>query len=120
MVYVVVSVGETTLDPFTSTDPMPGETDAEVASVEAQFKVEDSPEMMAGGSASMLTVGGLYTCIPWVASDVFPFSSVTINLAVCARVVIGVCGCNALGINRTIVLKIPLIAYYIIVSICTF
>jgi len=49
MVYVVVSPGDTVVEPFTSTLPMPGSITQEPASMEDQVRAEDCPTWMLSG-----------------------------------------------------------------------
>ena len=58
MVYSTVSVGETMVEPFAPTLPMPGSITQESASVEPHVSVDDSPTRIVPGSALMVTVGG--------------------------------------------------------------
>ena len=53
----MVTVGETTLVPFTLTVPMPWLMEAEVPLVEDQERVVEFPATMGFGDAVMLTVG---------------------------------------------------------------
>ena len=50
-------MGDTTLDPFTATVPMPWLMLAEVASVVVQERVVELPRLMGFGAAVMSTVG---------------------------------------------------------------
>jgi len=61
MVYVVVTAGETVVEPFTATLPMPWSMLAEAASVEVQVSVADAPSVISVESADMVTVGTGYT-----------------------------------------------------------
>ena len=66
IVYVVVSVGETAMDPLTSTLPTPGSITQVSACVELQNRVDDSPNKIVSGSAERLTLGG------WITVTVTP------------------------------------------------
>ena len=56
-----MTVGDTLLELFTATVPMPWSMSAEVAFVVVQVSVEDSPEDMLDGMAEMATVGSGFT-----------------------------------------------------------
>jgi hypothetical protein len=58
MVYEVVTVGDTLIDPLGPTAPMPGSISQEVAFVELHIRVADCPYRMLTGSAVIDTVGG--------------------------------------------------------------
>lgn len=57
MVYCVVRLGDTMIDPFAGTAPIPGLMEAVSALVDCQDKVADSPRRMLLGSAESDTVG---------------------------------------------------------------
>lgn len=58
MVYVVVTIGDTEIEPLDATSPMPLSILMVSASVELQVNVLDSPVITDCGSATRLTVGG--------------------------------------------------------------
>ena len=58
IVYVVLPSGDTIVDPFRATLPMPGWIEQVSAWVESQERMLDSPTLMDGGEAEMLTSGG--------------------------------------------------------------
>jgi hypothetical protein len=58
IVYVVVSVGETVVDPLGSTVPTSGSITHVSVYVELHVSVDDSPSKMVSGSAERLAVGG--------------------------------------------------------------
>jgi hypothetical protein len=58
MVYEVVTVGETLMEPLAPTAPMPGSISQEVAFVELHVRIDDRPYRMLPGAAEIDTVGG--------------------------------------------------------------
>lgn len=55
---MVVTVGDTLMEPLAPTAPMPGSISQEVAFVELHIRVADCPYRMLTGSAVIDTVGG--------------------------------------------------------------
>jgi len=61
IVYVVVVVGDTTVDPFKATAPIPWSISTLSVRKVVHVSVDDSPEEILLGSAVMLTTGRLFT-----------------------------------------------------------
>lgn len=63
IVYPVVSVGDTVIEPFASTLPIPGSIVQVSAFDELHVRVDDSPYKRVSGSALRVTVGVVTVCI---------------------------------------------------------
>jgi hypothetical protein len=60
-IYVVVKLGDTLVNPFSATEPIPWLRLTESAPVEVQVNVEEDPTMIVTGSTVILTTGRLFT-----------------------------------------------------------
>ena len=73
IVYVVVSEGDTVMEPLTSTLPMPESMIQASEFVEFQDRVHDSPNKIVSGSKDIFTVGGYSTVtVTWYSLPVIP------------------------------------------------
>ena len=83
IVYVVVTLGVTLVDPFTSTGPIPWSMLTLSAAVEVHVRVDVDPALIAEGSAEILTVGSVFTVtVTLLVTDPNVFVAVTVYVVV--------------------------------------
>ena len=83
IVYVVVTLGVTPVDPFTATDPIPWSMLTLSAAVEVHVRVDVDPALIAEGSAVILTVGSVFTVtVTLLVTDPNVFVAVTVYVVV--------------------------------------
>ncbi|MBE7445583.1 MAG: hypothetical protein HS132_10170 [Planctomycetia bacterium] len=90
MVYIVVTTGETSREPFTATAPMPWSISALVALVELQARVAFSPCVIVPGLAPIVTVGAGVTTGVGVGMEVGAGVTVGVTVGVGDAVGFGV------------------------------